>query len=383
MKCLICNSKIYFGYYCHSCNDLWNQNIDRLKSACYEAYNNNLSYENLYNYIDEFSFYFCKSNILTKIINDIKLSFNMPIKFEKKAIDYILTDIINKLLTEQSNINLFNVFKLIDFKRANYSPNIKINEYNFPDIKLKMTEVIAKLIDFYLKDEITSKYVFESLEYQNTYINTDYKKLLSKVIFDKIKNMASDYFFNAEEVQLIDKLYILYPEMKKHLNEVEWYRITTIITLLFDNLDDADFKEHFGLSNAFIIDTNERVLYCDKNILFYKMKHRTRIKSNGLGVSIKICSGVYLRPSSYTSTPVNEEYLDCIADGNLILTDQNLIIDGNNYSNKIPYKKILNIQVYSDGIDILFSNTEKPIFCKTKYSHVLYSLLLMIKNKQI
>jgi hypothetical protein len=111
------------------------------------------------------------------------------------------------------------------------------------------------------------------------------------------------------------------------------------------------------------------------------MKYRTKIKSNGLGLSIKICNGVYLRPSSFTSTPVNEEYLDCIAGGNLIITNENLIIDGDNYSNKIPFQKILNVQVYSDGIDILFSNREKPIFCQTKYSHVLYSMLIMLKNK--
>lgn len=82
-------------------------------------------------------------------------------------------------------------------------------------------------------------------------------------------------------------------------------------------------------------------------------KFRTRRSYSGVtqGLSIRIAKGLYYRPSIWKASPIERTEMVSSGAGNLIATNKNLYFIGATML-RIPYKKIVAFQPYSDGIGI-------------------------------
>lgn len=90
--------------------------------------------------------------------------------------------------------------------------------------------------------------------------------------------------------------------------------------------------------------------FLETDLLEQRIKRATRTIAHGL--SIRIARGLYYRPAIFNSTPVERAYTAMIGRGTLLLTSKNLYFASTVKTLRIPYRKIVSFQPYTDGIGI-------------------------------
>lgn len=96
----------------------------------------------------------------------------------------------------------------------------------------------------------------------------------------------------------------------------------------------------------------ESVLWVYDDVKCFEEKVQREYHSNRGGLSIKIMKGVYYRPSTGRTRPVEHSYMNLEGTGSLYVTNKHLIFNSPTKGVKIPYTKIIGVTPYSDGIEL-------------------------------
>jgi len=96
----------------------------------------------------------------------------------------------------------------------------------------------------------------------------------------------------------------------------------------------------------------------------------------GLGVSMKIAKGLYLRTGR--SMPIYKEYegLLKVSDGELYITNKRLVFLGNIKSTNITFNRIINVESFSNGI-LLHKTSGNPDFFELDEAQAEYCSLVL------
>ena len=103
----------------------------------------------------------------------------------------------------------------------------------------------------------------------------------------------------------------------------------------------------------FLLQSTETLVWAFPSTLYYEEKTRRHRVSQSQGVSMRVAKGLYVRTGSsqgYTVEETGMEYQDV---GVLAITTKHIIFAGDSKSVRIPYKKIVVIQPYTDGFGIM------------------------------
>jgi len=110
------------------------------------------------------------------------------------------------------------------------------------------------------------------------------------------------------------------------------------------------------------LDADEHGIWAFGGVKYLVMKHQTRYVGGSSGISVRLMKGVYYRVGTFSSTPIQTEFLTVQDTGGLSITNRNVYYIGSNVAEKLPLKKIVSVQLHTDGIEILESGTsKKPI----------------------
>ena len=101
-----------------------------------------------------------------------------------------------------------------------------------------------------------------------------------------------------------------------------------------------------------ILGRNESALWIYGNVTYYQEKVEKEFVGRHGGFSFKIMKGVYYRTGQSRGKPIEHSYMDKVGVGQLIITNQNIIFYSQAKSVKIPFKKIVGLVPYSDGIEV-------------------------------
>ena len=101
-----------------------------------------------------------------------------------------------------------------------------------------------------------------------------------------------------------------------------------------------------------LLGRNESALWIYGNVTYYQEKVEKEFVGRHGGVSFKIMKGVYYRVGQSRGKPIEHSYMDKVGVGQLIITNQNIFFYSQTKSIKIPFKKIVGVVPYSDGIEI-------------------------------
>ena len=93
-----------------------------------------------------------------------------------------------------------------------------------------------------------------------------------------------------------------------------------------------------GVSLPVLLGKSEAVLWVYSGVTFYQEKIEREYKHHGGGFSFKVMKGGYYRTNSGV--------------GSLIITNKNIIFYAQTKSVKIPFKKIVGVTPYSDGLEV-------------------------------
>ncbi|WP_369700799.1 hypothetical protein [Thermotoga sp. RQ2] len=109
----------------------------------------------------------------------------------------------------------------------------------------------------------------------------------------------------------------------------------------------------------------------------YEMRKRREYVGGYSGFSVRIARGVYYRVGGFKGNPVEKTELTHVDEGVLVFTNKNLYFVGQTRSYKIPYKKIISIIPYKEGIMVYQdAKTKKPQFFELDDVWFSYNLLV-------
>lgn len=101
-----------------------------------------------------------------------------------------------------------------------------------------------------------------------------------------------------------------------------------------------------------MLSQGEIVIWTYNNVCMYQEKITREWVGRHSGMSFRIMKGIYYRTGGSKGRPVERSSMENIGTGILVLTNKNICFHSHNCSIKIPYKKIVGMTPYSDGIEI-------------------------------
>ena len=122
----------------------------------------------------------------------------------------------------------------------------------------------------------------------------------------------------------------------------------------------------------------ESLLWTYNSVTFYQEKIEKEYVRNGGGFSFKVMKGVYYHTGRSKGHPIEHKYMEKVAVGDLYVTNQNLIFYSTEKGLKIPFKKLVGITPYSDGIEVLKDGNSKRMVFQGFDSWFIVNLLSMV-----
>ncbi len=101
-----------------------------------------------------------------------------------------------------------------------------------------------------------------------------------------------------------------------------------------------------------LLGKSEAVLWVYDGVTYYQEKIEKEYRHNSGGFSFRVAKGVYYRTGSGRSKPIEHSVMNNEGIGSLIITNKNIIFYAQTKSVKIPFKKIIGVTPYSDGIEV-------------------------------
>lgn len=105
-------------------------------------------------------------------------------------------------------------------------------------------------------------------------------------------------------------------------------------------------------SAPIMLGRSETILWAFNGVTVYEEKIEREWVGRNRGMSFRVCRGVYYRTGGSKGHAVEHASMQPIGTGTLYVTNKNLIFHSMMKGMKIPYKKIIGVNPYSDGIEI-------------------------------
>lgn len=101
-----------------------------------------------------------------------------------------------------------------------------------------------------------------------------------------------------------------------------------------------------------MLGAGEYVIWEYSKVTMYQEKIIKEWVGRSSGWSYRVAKGVYYRTGSSKGHPVEHSSMERTGTGTLILTNKNILFYSSTKSAKIPYKKLIGVIPYSDGVEV-------------------------------
>lgn len=179
------------------------------------------------------------------------------------------------------------------------------------------------------------------------------------------KYMKNGQLTNQEE-QLIDdfakQLSICLTDLPENLKGSDIEKVSQ--ALILKKLETGIMPPTMPLTAPVVLAPNEIVLWEYSNISMYNEKIEREFIGRSSGFSFTVMKGVRYHVGGGKGHPIEHSRMNLDAIGQLIVTNNNLIFYSPKKMAKVPFKKIIGITPYSDGLEIHKdgANTKRQIF---------------------
>lgn len=120
----------------------------------------------------------------------------------------------------------------------------------------------------------------------------------------------------------------------------------------------------------------EQVVWVFKNVDYLEDKMHRQFVGGSQGMSVRVMRGVYYRSSAFRGHAVERTERLHVDTGLLIITNQNIYFAGPAKSIRLPYRKIVSFQPFSDGVGVVRDATSaKPQIFVTGDGWFTYNLV--------
>lgn len=128
---------------------------------------------------------------------------------------------------------------------------------------------------------------------------------------------------------------------------------------------------------------SERLVWIEHGVRYLEDRVGRKFVGKSRGVSVRVMRGVYARVGAFEGMPVyNTERVE-VATGTLYVTDRNLYFYSSSHSTRIPYRKIVSFEKFSDVLGIMRdAASAKPQFFVNGDGWLLYNLVSSLAGRE-
>lgn len=108
-----------------------------------------------------------------------------------------------------------------------------------------------------------------------------------------------------------------------------------------------------------LLEKAEQIIWVFKSTKYYETRTKTQYAGVSHGVSFRVMKGVYYRVGAHKGERVQTKHTELADAGLFVITNKNIHFKGAEKSIRIPIKKLLSVDLHSDGITI-FKDSANP-----------------------
>ena len=178
-------------------------------------------------------------------------------------------------------------------------------------------------------------------------------KYLSDGLFSDQEQRELEEFSNAFSIPLT--------QTGTHADSANIGKIGQAIVL--KDLQRGVLPQNNATNVPVLLSANETILWSYSNVAMYNEKIEKEYIGRRSGFSFKVMKGVYYHTGQSKGRPIERRSMNFDGQGTLYITNKNLYFYSNTKSAKVPFKKIISIIPYSDGIEVQKDgNAKRQIF---------------------
>ncbi len=211
------------------------------------------------------------------------------------------------------------------------------------------------VVDFFAKGvpmsqvQINANSVMSVIPLNQTLVNEAYYNVLNKAADKFLK----DGFMSDNDQRLIESYT---SSLGISLNNLPSYcqnggLVRMAQSMIIKNLQNGIYPNN-PLSVPVMLTKGEKVIWVYDNVSMLQEKITREYVGGSRGMSYRICKGLTYRTGSFKGHPVERSSMETVGTGEFIITDKNLFFHCPTASVKIPYKKLVGLTPYSDGLEV-------------------------------
>lgn len=206
----------------------------------------------------------------------------------------------------------------------------------------------------------------QELEYINGFYHDseltqeDFNKLRSEIFAQVVHQAIIDRRVEANELavlnHLIERLDVA-PEIEAWAQrQVQYYSLFALI--------ESGAPLPIGSPTGLILQKNE---VCHASLPAQLIEERVVSRNyagGSQGVNLRIVKGVSYRVGQQKGKMVSQSGLVPVSDGNFVITNKRLVFTGDRKSVSTPIEKLLDLHVFSDGLNFTATGNVKPVIIR-------------------
>jgi len=110
----------------------------------------------------------------------------------------------------------------------------------------------------------------------------------------------------------------------------------------------------------------------------YEQRTRREYVGASHGVSFPLTRGIRYRVGAWKGTPIDTAYLSDCGQGTLHVTSERVCFTGSQQSAAVPWDKVINVAVYSDGFAIHRTGAKKPTVIQVCHTDLTLEILALV-----
>lgn len=168
---------------------------------------------------------------------------------------------------------------------------------------------------------------------------------------DALRKDLDDGLLSLEEQRRLEQLMEVFGLTSKDLGSA-WVQMCQGIVIR--EVMEGRVPEHgLTFSLPLVIQKTERIVWAWSGVSHYQERARTTYRGASHGISLRVAKGLYYRVGAMRGEPVVTTSMALMGTGFLVFTDKHLYWGGGSgKAIKIPWKKIIAVQPFSDGVGI-------------------------------
>lgn len=191
-----------------------------------------------------------------------------------------------------------------------------------------------------------------------------------------IERALDDGLLTQEEERAVADYVTRYSLDKSQLSTNQSYLRLVKAAVLRDLLQGIiPQRLEFSIALPVNLQKSERIIWLFQHAEYLQPRTHTTYYGRSAGVSLRVMKGVYYRVGQFQGNPVRTTEIATVDKGLLVITNKNLYFVGATKSLRIPYKKIISFQPYSDAVAISRDGVAKPDIFSTDDTWFTYNLI--------